>query len=165
MQARVPDGADLTPAFQVLGDDQVMIDEGTGVLHIAPAYGDLDFGRRYQLPLLFSVDLLGQVYPEVKLLEASSEDGPYTGKFFKDADRLISQDLLAHNLLYRATTLTHTYPFNYRDNTPLINYAKKSWYIRTTAIQTAIAGQQRQNQLASRLYPAGALWRLAEEQC
>lgn len=135
LQARVPEDADLTHAFQVLGDNQAMINEGTGVLHIAPAYGDLDLGRKYQLPLLFSVDLLGQVYPEVKLLDAPTGKGPYTGKFFKDADRFISQDLLTHNLLYRATTLSHTYPFNYRDNTPLINYAKKSWYIRTTAVK------------------------------
>ena len=135
LQARVPEGADLTHAFQVLGDDQVMINEGTGVLHIAPAYGDLDLGRKYQLPLLFSVDLLGQVYPEVKLTDAPPGEGPYTGKFFKDADHAISQDLLAHNRLYRVTTLTHTYPFNYRDNTPLINYAKKSWYLRTTAVK------------------------------
>lgn len=135
LQGRVPDGEDLTNAFRVWGDDSVMIDEGTGVLHIAPAYGDLDLGRKYQLPMLFSVDLLGQVYPEVKLQASPAGEGPYTGKFFKDADRLISQDLLAHNLLYRATTLTHTYPFNYRDNTPLINYAKKSWYLRTTAVK------------------------------
>ncbi|NEZ66290.1 isoleucine--tRNA ligase [Leptolyngbyaceae cyanobacterium CCMR0082] len=135
LQGRVPDGEDLTNAFRVWGDDSVMIDEGTGVLHIAPAYGDLDLGRKYQLPMLFSVDLLGHVYPEVKLPAAPAGDGPYTGKFFKDADRLISQDLLAHNLLYRAATLTHTYPFNYRDNTPLINYAKKSWYLRTTAVK------------------------------
>ena len=85
--------------------------------------------------MLFSVDLLGQVYPEVKLPADPAGDGPYTGKIYKDVDRLISQDLLARNLLYRATTLTHTYPFNYRDNTPLINYAKKSWYLRTTAVK------------------------------
>lgn len=138
LQGRVPEGEDLTHAFQVLGDDQVMIDEGTGVLHIAPAYGDLDLGRKYHLPLLFSVDLLGQVYPEVKLLNAPDGEGPYTGKFFKEADRFITQDLLEQNLLYRATTITHTYPFNYRDNTPLINYAKKSWYIRTTAVKNQL---------------------------
>jgi isoleucyl-tRNA synthetase len=138
LQGRVPEGEDLTHAFQVLGDDQVVIDEGTGVLHIAPAYGDLDLGRKYHLPLLFSVDLLGQVYPEVKLLNAPVGEGPYTGKFFKDADHFITQDLLEQNLLYRTTTITHTYPFNYRDNTPLINYAKKSWYLRTTAVKNQL---------------------------
>lgn len=135
LQGQVPEGEDLTQGFRVLGDDQVMIDEGTGVLHIAPAYGDLELGRKYHLPMLFSVNLLGQVYPDVKLLNAPEGEGAYTGKFFKDADRFIIQDLLQHNLLYRATTLTHPYPFNYRDNTPLINYAKKSWYIRTTAVK------------------------------
>ncbi len=135
LQGRIPEGEDLTHAFQVLGDDQVMSDEGTGVLHIAPAYGDLDLGRKYHLPMLFSVDLLGQVYPEVKLRNSSTAEGSYTGKFFKDADHSIIQDLLEQNLLYRADTITHTYPFNYRDNTPLINYAKKSWYIRTTTVK------------------------------
>lgn len=135
LQGRVPEGEDLSRAFRVVADEQVMINEGTGVLHIAPAYGDLEVGRKQGLPMLFSVDLLGQVYPEVKLPDAPEGEGPYTGKFFKDADRTIAQDLLAVNRLYRVTTYTHTYPFNYRDNTPLINYAKKSWYIRTTAIK------------------------------
>lgn len=135
LQGRVLEGEDLSQAFFVLADDSVMTDEGTGVLHVAPTYGDLELGRKYQLPMLFSVDLLGQVYPEVKLLNASTGDGPYTGKFFKDADRFIITDLLEQKLLYHATTTTHAYPFNYRDNTPLINYAKKSWYIRTTAVK------------------------------
>ena len=135
LQGRVPEGEDLSQGFRVVGDDHVMTDEGTGILHVAPAYGDLDLGRQHKLPMLFSVDLLGQVYPEVKLLNAPAGEGPYTGKFFKDADQPIIQDLQAENLLYHATTLTHTYPFNYRDGTPLINYAKKSWYIRTTAVK------------------------------
>jgi isoleucyl-tRNA synthetase len=138
LQGRLPEGEDLSQAFRVVADEQVMIDEGTGVLHIAPAYGDLEVGRKQNLPMLFSVDLLGQVYPEVKLPDAPEGDGPYTGKFFKDADKPIAQDLLAANRLYRVTTYSHTYPFNYRDNTPLINYAKKSWYIRTTAIKAKL---------------------------
>lgn len=138
LQGRLPEGQDLTQAFQVVPDEQVRIDEGTGVLHIAPAYGDLELGRQQGLPMLLSVDLLGQVYPEVKLPDAPEGEGPYTGKFFKDADQPIIQDLLAANRVYRATTYTHAYPFNYRDNTPLINYAKKSWYIRTTAIKARL---------------------------
>ena len=138
LQGRQLEGEDLSSAFRVIAEDQVKTDEGTGVLHIAPAYGDLDVGRRQGLPMLFSVDLLGHVYPDVKLPDASTGDGPYTGQFFKDADQPITQDLLAANRLYRATTYTHTYPFNYRDNTPLINYAKKSWYIRTTAIKAKL---------------------------
>lgn len=135
LQGKAADDSDLSQGFRVLGDEHVMIDEGTGVLHIAPAYGDLEVGRNYNLPMLFSVDLLGQVYPDVKLSDAPEDDSPYAGMFFKDADAAIAKDLLLHNRLYRATTLTHTYPFNYRDGTPLINYAKKSWYIRTTAVK------------------------------
>ncbi|PMB42015.1 isoleucine--tRNA ligase [Fischerella thermalis CCMEE 5330] len=135
LQGYVPEGEDLSQGFRVVSDEQVIIDEGTGVLHIAPAYGDLELGRKYNLPMLFSVDLLGQVYPQVKLVDAPDGEGPYTGQFFKDADRQIIADLLDKQLLYRATTINHTYPFNYRDGTPLINYAKKSWYIRTTAVK------------------------------
>jgi len=135
LQGYVPEGEDLSQGFRVVSDEQVIVDEGTGVLHIAPAYGDLQLGRKYNLPMLFSVDLLGQVYPQVKLVDAPDGEGPYTGQFFKDADRQIIADLLDQQLLYRATTINHTYPFNYRDGTPLINYAKKSWYIRTTAVK------------------------------
>jgi isoleucyl-tRNA synthetase len=138
LQGQVPEREELATAFRVLEDDQVKTDEGTGILHIAPAYGDLEVGRQHHLPMVFSVDLLGRVYPEVKLFEAAAGEGPYTGMFFKAADQALIQDLLAKNLLYRAATIIHTYPFNYRDGTPLINYAKKSWYIRTTAVKAKL---------------------------
>jgi isoleucyl-tRNA synthetase len=133
LQGRVPEGEDLSRGFRVVIDEQVTISDGTGVLHIATAYGDLELGRKHNLPMLFSVDLLGKVYPEVKPVNAT--ESSYTGVFFKDADEQIAQDLQELGLLYRKTTIRHTYPFNYRDGTPLINYAKKSWYVRTTAIK------------------------------
>jgi isoleucyl-tRNA synthetase len=135
LQGRIPEGEDLSQGFRVILDEQITIDDGTGVLHVATAYGDLDLGRKHNLPMLFSVDLLGKVYPDVKLLDAPTGESPYTGTFFKDADEQIATDLLEKGLLYRKTTIKHTYPFNYRDGTPLINYAKKSWYIRTTAVK------------------------------
>lgn len=135
LQGRIPEGEDLGKGFRVVLDEQVAIGDGTGVLHVAPAYGDLELGRKHDLPMLFSVDLLGKVYPEVKLLHASAPEAPYAGLFFKDADNAIAQDLLEKGLLYRKTKILHTYPFNYRDGTPLINYAKRSWYIRTTAVK------------------------------
>ncbi|GAB1542538.1 isoleucine--tRNA ligase [Scytonema sp. NUACC21] len=135
LRGRVPDGEDLSQGFRVVLDEQVTIDDGTGVLHVATAYGDLELGRKHNLPMLFSVDMLGKVYPEVKPIDAPPGDGPYTGVFFKDADEQIAWDLLEKGLLYRKTSIRHTYPFNYRDGTPLINYAKKSWYIRTTAVK------------------------------
>jgi isoleucyl-tRNA synthetase len=133
LQGRVPEGEDLSRGFRIVIDEQVTISDGTGVLHIATAYGDLELGRKHNLPMLFSVDLLGKVYPEVKPVNAT--ESSYTGVFFKDADEQIAQDLQELGLLYRKTTIRHTYPFNYRDGTPLINYAKKSWYVRTTAIK------------------------------
>ncbi|WP_026736540.1 isoleucine--tRNA ligase [Fischerella sp. PCC 9605] len=133
LQGRVPEGEDLSRGFRVVIDEQVTISDGTGVLHIATAYGDLELGRKHNLPMLFSVDLLGKVYPEVKPVDAP--ESSYTGVFFKDADEQIARDLQELGLLYRKTTIRHTYPFNYRDGTPLINYAKKSWYIRTTAVK------------------------------
>ncbi|NJM65961.1 MAG: isoleucine--tRNA ligase [Acaryochloris sp. RU_4_1] len=138
LQGKLPDGQTLEQGFRVITADQVSLEEGTGVVHVAPAYGDLELGRIHDLPMLLSVDLLGKVYPEVKLCGAPEDVGPYAGQFFKEADQPIIQDLLAHNLLYRATTLTHAYPCNYRDGTPLINYAKKSWYIRTTAVKNQL---------------------------
>ncbi|MCX7595949.1 MAG: class I tRNA ligase family protein, partial [Fischerella sp.] len=135
LQGRVPEGEDLSRGFRVVIDEQVNISDGTGVLHIATAYGDLELGRKHNLPMLFSVDLLGKVYPEVKPVNAPAGEGPYTGVFFKDADEQIARDLQELGLLYRKTTIRHTYPFNYRDGTPLINYAKKSWYIGTTAVK------------------------------
>jgi len=138
LQGRLPDDnnpAGLFNIWTVVADDSVTLEDGTGVLHIAPAYGDLDLGRAHGLPTLFSVSLTGEVFPEVKPLDAPEGDGPYTGMFFKDADKPIAEDLLNAGYLFRRETILHTYPFNWRDGTPLINYAKKSWYIRTTKLK------------------------------
>ena len=136
LRARAEEGEDLHGAFRVVADEQVTIDDGTGVLHIAPAYGDLELGQKHGLPMLFSVDLLGKTYPEVRPADQpAGGDGPYAGTFFKDVDAAITKDMLERSLFYRAGTVRHTYPFNWRDGTPLINYAKKSWYIRTSLLR------------------------------
>jgi isoleucyl-tRNA synthetase len=136
LRARVPEGEDLSKGYRVIADSSVTTGEGTGVLHVAPAYGDLEIGRQFDLPTIFSVDLLGEVYPEVRPLDVPEDgDGPYAKQFFKDADKPIAKDLLARGLMYRQATIKHTYPFNWRDGTPLINYAKKSWYIRTSKLK------------------------------
>ena len=134
LQGRVPAGEDTARGFRVIADEMVSLDDGTGVVHLAPAYGDLELGKTYGLPTLFSVDLSGEMYPEVKL-EDSSADGPYTGQFFKKADKHISRDLLENGLMYRAGRLKHTYPFCWRCDTALLFYAKSSWYVRTTAVK------------------------------
>ncbi|HET8984484.1 MAG TPA: isoleucine--tRNA ligase, partial [Trueperaceae bacterium] len=136
LHGRVPEGVDVATGFRVVADEIVSLVDGTGIVHTAPAYGDLDVGRRHGLPTIFSVDLTGVVMPEVRAFgDASTAAGPYDGVWFKDADSTITADLMARGLMYRVTTVTHTYPFNWRDGKPLMNVAKKSWYVRTTAVR------------------------------
>ncbi|MGH2356151.1 MAG: isoleucine--tRNA ligase, partial [Chloroflexota bacterium] len=113
-------------AYRVVADDFVSLEDGAGVVHIAPAYGDLEIGRRYGLPTLFSVDLAGKTLPEFNA-------AGFGGMFFKDADPVITRNLRERGLLFRFGRVRHSYPFCWRCKTPLLYYAKPSWYIRTTA--------------------------------
>ena len=110
----------------VVPADFVSMEEGTGIVHIAPAYGqeDYELGQAESLPIVHTVDLEGNIKPMGK---------PWDGKFVKEADPLILADLKERNLLYRHGTIRHTYPFCWRCDTPLLYYAKPSWYIKTTA--------------------------------
>jgi len=117
---------DLERAYRVVADDFVSLEDGTGIVHIAPAYGDLEIGRKYNLPTLFSVDLAGHTMPQFDALG-------FGGLFFKQADPLISRNLKERGLLFRSGRVKHSYPFCWRCKTPLLYYAKPSWYIRTTA--------------------------------
>jgi len=118
--------ADTTGAHRALVDETVLLGEGTGIVHIAPAYGDLEVGRRHGLPVLFSVDLSGTVLPAFASF-------PFAGLFFKKADPKITRDLEKRGLLLRAGTVKHSYPFCWRCDTALLYFAKTSWYLRTTA--------------------------------
>ncbi|MBC8160066.1 MAG: isoleucine--tRNA ligase, partial [Roseiflexaceae bacterium] len=124
--ASAGDTPDLAQAYRVVADDFVSLDDGTGIVHIAPAYGDLEIGRRYGLPTLFSVDLSGTTY-------AQFDELGFGGMFFKQADPLITHNLQERGLLFRGGRVKHTYPFCWRCKTPLLSFAKPSWYIRTTA--------------------------------
>ncbi len=136
LRGRLGEGADLAKAHRVIADDFVSLADGTGIVHVAPAYGDLDVGRANDLPAIFSVDLTGKVMPEVRLAGApAGGDGPYTGTWFKEADAAITRDLEAAGLMFRTGTILHAYPMNWRDDKPLMNVAKRSWYIRTTAVK------------------------------
>ena len=112
---------------QVVGAEFVSMDDGTGIVHIAPAFGDEDLtlGREKGLAFVQPIDLLGNV------------TGTYSfaGKFVKDADDEIMDDLKGRGLLYRRDIYRHTYPFCWRCDTPLLYYAKSSWYIRTSAFK------------------------------
>ncbi len=134
---RPGDGADMGSAYRVVTDDFVSLTDGTGIVHVAPSYGDLDVGRAHGLPAIFSVDLTGKVMPEVRLVTdaAVTGPGPYTGVWFKDADAAITADLDVAGRMFASGTIRHAYPFNWRDGKPLMNVAKRSWYIRTTAVK------------------------------
>ena len=115
--------------------DYVTTDDGTGLVHTAPAYGaeDLELGRAHGLPTVHTVDLHG-------VLEGRYPGG---GKFVKEADADLTRDLADRGLLFRETTIRHTYPFCWRCGTPLLYYAKASWYIQTTAVKDQmVAGNE-----------------------
>ena len=100
LQGRVPGGEDVSKGFRILADEMVSLDDGTGVVHLAPAYGDLEIGVTYGLPTLFSVDLAGEVFPEVRALPERRDARSRTPvEFFKDADKAIAKDLLGRGLL------------------------------------------------------------------
>lgn len=113
------------PAWRVIGADFVTLDEGTGIVHTAPAFGEDDYrvGRENGLPFVQPVDGAGRFTAEVE---------PWAGMFIKDADPLIIEDLAERGLLYKSGTIVHTYPFCWRCDSPLVYYARNSWYVRTT---------------------------------
>jgi isoleucyl-tRNA synthetase len=115
--------SDLT--YRIIGTDFVSLDDGTGIVHMAPAFGEVDFeaGKANNLDFVQPVDLDGKVIGTYS----------FAGKFVKDADSVILADLESRGLLYRSETIKHTYPFCWRCEAPLLYYAKQTWYIRTTA--------------------------------
>lgn len=112
-------------AYFVEHGDFVSTEDGTGIVHIAPAFGEDDykFGQKYDLPFVQLVDKSGNMTPETK---------EFAGKFVKDADPEIIQNLKSRGLLFREGTIVHSYPHCWRCDTPLLYYARESWYIATT---------------------------------
>ncbi|MFH1639245.1 MAG: isoleucine--tRNA ligase [Chloroflexota bacterium] len=121
-------GVKLT--YPVIATDYVTMDEGTGVVHTAPAFGedDYDAGIKFGLYFVQPVDLQGRM----------TGTYPFAGRFVKEADPLIIENLKERGLLFKAEKIRHTYPFCWRCGTPLLYYAKQSWYIRTTAKKEAL---------------------------
>ncbi len=114
-------------AYYVTCDTYVTLTDGTGVVHIAPAFGEDDarVGRLYGLPFVQLVDGKGNMTAETD----------YEGVFCKDADKLILTDLEKKGLLYDAPKFEHSYPHCWRCDTPLIYYARESWFIKMTAVK------------------------------
>ncbi|MDD6194593.1 MAG: isoleucine--tRNA ligase [Lachnospiraceae bacterium] len=114
-------------AHFVTCDSYVTMSDGTGIVHIAPAFGedDANVGRKYDLPFVQFVDSKGEM----------TEETPYAGKFVKDADKDVLVDLDKEGKLFDAPKFEHDYPHCWRCDTPLIYYARESWYIKETAVK------------------------------
>ncbi len=114
-------------AYYVVCDTYVTLTDGTGIVHIAPAFGedDANVGRRYDLPFVQLVDAKGDMTSET----------PFAGTFVKDADPLVLKDLESRGLLFSAPAFEHSYPHCWRCGTPLIYYARESWFIKMTAVK------------------------------
>ncbi|WP_076792273.1 isoleucine--tRNA ligase [Chlorobium sp. KB01] len=137
LKGRDLEGLDYEPLFSYIQPEKkcwyvtagtfVSTGDGTGIVHIAPAFGadDYEIAKKYDLPMLQPVARNGCFTAEVS---------DYDGMFFKDTDPLIIRQLKEAGKLYRKETITHTYPYSWRYDVPVIYYARESWYIRTTAI-------------------------------
>jgi isoleucyl-tRNA synthetase len=125
------------PAYYVVLEDYVTTEDGTGLVHTAPAFGEADMQAALEndLPVLMTINEAGQFLPEVR---------PWAGKFVKDADPLITKDLEARGLLFQAGTISHTYPFCWRCDTPLLYYARGTWYIRTSQFKDKMVALNRE---------------------
>jgi len=116
------------PAHRVVLGDFVTTEDGTGLVHIAPAFGadDMQMAQEEDLPIIMTVLPNGGFRSEVR---------PWAGRFVKDADPFIIEDLDHRGLLFRSEKYTHTYPFCWRCDTPLLYYARPTWYIRTSQMK------------------------------
>ena len=114
-------------AFYVMCDGYVTTSDGTGIVHTAPAFGEDDARvcRAYDMPFVQFVDAKGNM----------TEDTDWSGTFVKDADPLILDDLKASGKLFKAPKFEHSYPHCWRCDTPLIYYARESWFIKMTAVK------------------------------
>ena len=122
-------------AWYVVCDDYVTMTDGTGIVHQAPAFGEDDarVGRKYDLPFLQLVDAKGEMTKET----------PWAGTFVKKADPIILEDLKNRGMLVAAPEFTHDYPFCWRCDTPLIYYARATWFIRMTALHDELMASNR----------------------
>ncbi len=118
-------------AFYLVTADFVTLEDGTGIVHIAPGFGadDYEVGKKHGLPVLQAIEPNGHF---------KSIAGQYSGMFVKDADPVIIKDLKIAGRLFKKETYEHNYPFCWRCDSPLIYIARESWYIRTTDFRDAL---------------------------
>ncbi len=115
-------------AYYVTNAEYVTLTDGTGIVHIAPAFGedDASVGRKYNLPFVKLVDDRGRL---------TAETGKYAGVFVKDADKDIIRELKESGKLFKELMFEHSYPYCWRCDTPLLYYARSSWFIKVTEIK------------------------------
>ncbi|MCX4363351.1 MAG: isoleucine--tRNA ligase, partial [Clostridia bacterium] len=115
-------------SYFVTNDSYVTLTDGTGIVHIAPAFGEDDskVGRKYDLPFIQTVDERGR-FTDVL--------GDWKGIFVKDGDKLVIKDLAERGLLFKELLFEHSYPFCWRCDTPLLYYARSSWFIKMTEVR------------------------------
>ncbi|MDO8523232.1 MAG: class I tRNA ligase family protein, partial [bacterium] len=114
--------------YKIVAGDFISAEDGTGIVHIAPAFGDDDFrlGKKYNLPVLLTVDERGTM---------QAPEWTWNGAFFKKADPLIIEDLRSRNLLFKEEPYEHDYPFCWRCKTSLMYFARKSWWVDVNKVR------------------------------
>ncbi|MBT9162649.1 MAG: Isoleucine--tRNA ligase [Dehalococcoidia bacterium] len=127
---------ELPETYPLISGDFVSLEEGTGIVHIAPAFGEVD----YEAGLANRLYLVQPVDPQGRVTGSYS----FAGLFVKDADTGIINDLRSRGQLHRLETIRHTYPFCWRCETALLYYAKPSWYIKTTAVKDKLIARNRE---------------------
>ena len=122
-------------AHSVVADGYVTTTEGTGIVHCAPAFGEDDARvcKNYNMPFIQLVNTRGQMCGGT----------PWDGTFVKDADKLVLRDLKESGLLFADPEFEHSYPFCWRCDTPLIYYARESWFIKMTAVKDKLIANNR----------------------
>ena len=122
--------------WRVVAAEYVAVDDGTGIVHLAPAFGaeDYEVGLREQLPMVNPIGPDGKFLATAPLV---------AGLWFKDANRVVNKDLTARGLLYRQESYLHNYPHDWRKGTPLMSYPVESWFIRTTEVKERLVALNR----------------------
>lgn len=122
-------------AWRIVSDDYVTLTDGAGIVHLAPAFGEDDarVGRKWELPFVQLVDARGKM----------AGGTPWDGVFVKEADKPIIADLKERGRLLKELPYEHSYPFCWRCDTPLIYYARESWFVKTTAVRDKLVENNR----------------------
>lgn len=137
--SNLPDYENQDNLFKIWGAEFVSIEDGSGVLHVAPAFGedDLLLAKQQNIPILQTIDEGGMVRNDLSLPDS------FAGKFFKKADEHIIEYLSRQGMVYAVETFTHTYPFCWRCDTPLLYYATDTWMVKVSELREDLVANNR----------------------